>query len=221
MPHMDHPPQRIVDRASLMQCIFWIAFDQTPLFSDHEALRGPITAWGRIRQKTSSNLRVYLMARKKRNLHDLDCAPWDRNGTPWGEEADYYAKESGQDFEVCRDFVILMYLQYGDERALVDLLRTGKAPSPAVLRYMAALMGAPSSELHTDLPAKISVSGDNGHHKRERDLVWRDRLLNDLVEGELKKLRANYEVEIDKVAADYGFGKQTVRDAYDKRRPRK
>jgi hypothetical protein len=39
MPLMKQSPYRIVSAASLKQCIFWLAYDQTPLLHDHEDIR--------------------------------------------------------------------------------------------------------------------------------------------------------------------------------------
>jgi len=39
MPFKKNNPNRIVSEATLKQCIFWIAYDYTPLFSIHEDIR--------------------------------------------------------------------------------------------------------------------------------------------------------------------------------------
>lgn len=39
MPLMQNIPYRIVSEANLKQCLFWLAYDQTPLYPDHEDLR--------------------------------------------------------------------------------------------------------------------------------------------------------------------------------------
>ena len=39
MPIMKNSPYRIAKTSSLKQCIFWIAYDQTPLLPDHEDIR--------------------------------------------------------------------------------------------------------------------------------------------------------------------------------------
>jgi hypothetical protein len=158
------------------------------------------------------------MAGKKRILHDLDCGPWDPAGTPWGQEATSYCQESREPFDECRDIVILDYLQNGDTRPLVDLLRTGKAPGPAVLRFMAAMFGEPTHKLHESLSFELLIKGKNGNRVRQRDYVWRDKLLSDSVEKIMNGDRGVYESAIMTVAKKYDLSVDTVRNAYDERR---
>ena len=86
------------------------------------------------------------MARKPKELHPIEGDPWDKESTVWGHEADWRSKEKGGSFEIWRDIVIIDYLQAGDLRPLIAPLVTGNAPGPAVLRYVAGMMGAPSHE---------------------------------------------------------------------------
>lgn len=157
------------------------------------------------------------MARKKRELHSLDCPPWDKTGTPWGQEAETYRQGSNEPYEKCRDFVIMNYLHNGDVRPLADLLQTGSAPGPAVLRYIAAMLEAPSSEHHLGLPFNLLIKGKDGNRARERDIVWRDKLLSDHVEKKMGDKTGLYDAATLEVATEYNLSVDTVRKAYDKR----
>jgi hypothetical protein len=66
--------------------------------------------------------------------------PWDLESTPWGTETDYVHRETGEPLNKCRDYVILRYLMEGDTRPLAALFSIGRAPGPAVLDYLAAML---------------------------------------------------------------------------------
>ncbi len=161
------------------------------------------------------------MARKKKELFPIEGPPWDKKNTPWGQEADFYSQQSGDSFAKCRDFVILSYLQYGDPRPLVALFMTGKAPGPAVLRYVAGMMGHPTHNKLRNLPFEMFLKGRNGKKPKDRELVWRDFLLNKNVEKEMALDKKYEHAAVPDVAELSGLGKQTVRDAYDKYHPRR
>jgi hypothetical protein len=161
------------------------------------------------------------MARKKKELFPIEGHPWDKQGTPWGQEADYYSRKTGDPFERCRDFVILLYLYDGDPRPLTALLSTGEPPGPAVLRYVAAMLAAPSHDQRPKVPFELIVKGRNGRKPKDRELKWRDVLVSKLVEDEMALGKKYEHAAAPDVAASLGLGVQTVRDAYDKFHPRK
>ena len=160
------------------------------------------------------------MARKKKEQFPIEGHPWDKESTVWGHEADWRSKEEGDSFEKWRDIVIADYLHNGDLRPLAALLVTGKAPGPGVLRYLAGMMGAPSSNKLLNLPFEMIIKGRKGRKKKDRELKWRDFLLNKQVEKRIKTDEF-YDPAILDVAALTGLGEQIVRDAYDKHHPKK
>ncbi len=161
------------------------------------------------------------MARKKKELFPVQGHPWDKESTPWGQEADFLSRRSGNPFAICRDFIILIYLSYGDAKPLAALFMTGEAPGPAVLRYVAGMMGAPTYNKHLDLPFEMFLKGRNGRKWKDRELVWRDFLLNKKVEKEMAGGKKYEHAAVPDIAALSGLGEQTVRDAYDKYHPRR
>ena len=161
------------------------------------------------------------MARKKKKLLPIEGPPWDKKNTPWGQEAAFLSDQSDEPFAIWRDFIILSYLQYGDPRPLVALFMTGKAPGPAVLRYVAGMMGHPTHNKLRDLPFEMFLKGRNGRKPKDRELVWRDFLLNKNVEKEMALDKKYEHAAVPDVAELSGLGKQTVRDAYDKYHPRR
>ncbi len=161
------------------------------------------------------------MARKKKELHKIEGDPWSLADTPWGQEAHHFSRESGEPFEKCRDLVILQYLSDGDTRPLLALIRTGQAPGPGVLRYVAAMMGEVRHNKLENLPFRLEVKGNDGNKPRDGELRWRDYLLNKNVECEMEEGGKYEHHAIPNIASLSGLGKQTVRDAYDKFHPRK
>jgi hypothetical protein len=161
------------------------------------------------------------MARKKKELFPIEGYPWDKESTPWGQEADFLSNQSSEPFELCRDFIILSYLEYGDSRPLAALIMIGEAPGPAVLRYMAGMMGAPSDVKHLDLPFELSLKGRNGRKPKDRELEWRNFLLSRNVEKEMASGKKYEHAAVPDIASLTGLGEQTVRDAYDKYHPKK
>ena len=161
------------------------------------------------------------MARKKKEQFPIEGHPWDKESTVWGHEADWRSKEEGDSFEKWRDIVIADYLHDGDLRPLAALLMTGKAPGPAVLRYVAGMMGHPTHNKLRDLPFEMIIKGRNGRKKKDRELWWRDFLLNKNVEKEMSRGKKYEHAAVPDVAALSGLGEQTVRDAYDKYHPRR
>ena len=156
------------------------------------------------------------MAKKKKELISVKGPPWDKESTPWGQEADFLSRQSGNPFAICRDFVILNYLDYGDPRPLAALFMTGEAPGPAVLRYVAGMMGAPTHNKLLDLPFEMILKGRNGRKPKNRELKWRDFLLNKHVEKEMARGNKYEHAAVPDIAELSGLGEQTVRDAYDK-----
>lgn len=161
------------------------------------------------------------MARKKKVLFPHEGHPWDKENTPWGQEADFYSQKTGEPFAKCRDIIITEYLHSGDPRPLAEIFMTGKAPGPGVLRYLAGMMGAPSHDKHLDLPFELILKGRKGKKPKNRELKWRDFLLNKNVEKEMIQGKKYEHAAVPDVAELSGLGQQTVRDAYDKYHPRK
>lgn len=161
------------------------------------------------------------MARKKKEMYPVDGHPWDRDGTPWGHQASYFSQETGEPFEKCRDIVITDYLHNGDIRPLAALFVTGEAPGPAVLTYIAGMMGAPLGEKLKDLPFELRIKGRNGNKPKDRELLWRDFSISRDVENEMASGKKYALAAVPDVAAKWEVGEQTVRDAYDKYHPRK
>lgn len=161
------------------------------------------------------------MARKKKEDFAVEGDQWDKESTPWGQEADYYSQQTGEPFAKCRDVIILSYLCCGDARPLVALFATGEAPGPGVLRYVAGMMGAPTHSKHRELPFRMYLKGRNGNKRKDGELRWRDFLLSKNVENEIAGGKKYEHAAIPDVAELSGLGKQTVRDAYDKFHPKK
>ena len=140
--------------------------------------------------------------------------------TPWGQEIDYYERETGWTFEYSSDFTILRYLIDGDTRPLASFFEGGFAPGAIVLKYLSGML-YPTSRTKKYIPFKIELKtrlGQKGRrHNPEND--WRDFLIakNAMQIGE-KHGPGGYEATITEVA-DMLPGKknkkQTVRDAYD------
>ena len=161
------------------------------------------------------------MASKKKELILHEGHPWDKENSPWGQEADYYSQKTGEPFSKCRDIIITEYLNNGDPRPLAEILKMGEAPGPGVLRFLAGMMGAPSHEKHLDLPFEVILKGRKGRKPKDRELKWRTFLLNKNVENKISQGKKYEFVAIPEVAELSGLGEQTVRDAYDKYHPRK
>ncbi len=132
---------------------------------------------------------------------------------------------TGETIEYCRDFVVLRYLLDGDTRPLAALLASGRAPGPAVLRYLSAML-QPADGTEDKVPFRLNVK-DRLQRKGARhdpEIMWRDFLLSKNVEREMNE-RGKYEWHaIPNVASMLPNAKkayQTVRDAYDKRHPKK
>ena len=70
------------------------------------------------------------MARKKKELILHEGHPWDKENSPWGQEADYYSQKTGEPFSKCRDIIITDYLQNGDPRPLAAIFMMGEPPGP-------------------------------------------------------------------------------------------
>lgn len=156
------------------------------------------------------------MARKKKEQYPIEGYPWDKENTPWGQEAEHYSQSSGEPFDKCRDFVILLYLKCGDPIPLAALLMTGEAPGPVVLKYLAGMMGAPNNDKFADLPFELIIKGRKGNKRKDRTLVWRDFAISKNVENAMSD-NEKYEFAVSDIAEAFDLGNQLVRDAYDKR----
>jgi len=163
------------------------------------------------------------VARKKNeDRFPIDGQLWDIESTPWGQEAEYRREQSAEaePFSYWRDHVILSYLDWGDVRPLVAFIMTGEAPGPAVLRYIAAMLGEPTHDSHLDLPFKLTIKGRDGAKARDRELEWRDFLLSKNVEKEMVEGKKYEHAAVPDIAALSGLDKSTVRKAYDKHHPK-
>ena len=79
------------------------------------------------------------------------------------------------------------------------------------------MLEAPSSEHHLGLPFNLLIKGKDGNRARERDIVWRDKLLSDSVENKMGDKTGLYDAATLEVATEYNLSVDTVRKAYDKR----
>ncbi len=161
----------------------------------------------------------------KKPEYEVEGDRWHPIDTPWGQEADYYHRNTDETFEYCRDLVILKYLSYGDTRPLAAWLMSGRAPGPAVLRHLSAMLH-PTDGTEDKVPFRLTVK-DRLHRKgprRDPEKTWRDFQISRNVERELSEGKKYEWDAIQNVAsmlpnADTAF--QTVRDAYDKHHPKK
>ena len=161
----------------------------------------------------------------KKHKYEVQGDLFHPTDTAWGSEADYFHRMTGETIEYCRDFVVLRYLLDGDTRPLAALLASGRAPGPAVLRYLSAML-QPADGTEDKVPFRLNVK-DRLQQKGARhdpEIMWRDFLLSKNVEREMNE-GGKYEWHaIPNVAsmlpnAEKAY--QTVRDAYDKRHPKK
>jgi hypothetical protein len=157
--------------------------------------------------------------------HQIQGDPWDSLDTGWGSEADYFHRMTGESVEYCKDCVILRYLMAGDTRPLAALMMSGRAPGPAVLKHVSAML-QPADGTENEVPFRLNVKSRLKQKGRRRDpeKSWRDLLISKNVERILEE-GGKYEWHaIPEVAAmlpNAGKAHQTVRDAYDERHPNK
>jgi hypothetical protein len=140
--------------------------------------------------------------------------------TPWGQEIDYYERETGRTFEESSDLTILRYLIHGDTRPLASFFEGGFTPGPVVLKYLSAML-YPIDGTEKTIPFKIKLKtrlGQKGRrHNPEND--WRDFLIGiNAMQIAAKNGPGGYDATIAEVS-DMLPGernkKQTIRDAYD------
>ena len=165
------------------------------------------------------------MKKQKKQEYVVQGHPWHPTDTPWGSEAEYVYRMTGDTIECCRDRVIVRYLMAGDTRPLAALLSLGRAPSPAVLRYLSAMLH-PADGTEDEMPFRLDVKDRLQRKGRRRDPEnwWRDILISKNVEREMDE-GGKYEWHaIPNVASMFSNPdkvRQTVRDAYDKYHPKK
>ena len=156
--------------------------------------------------------------------YEITGHPWHPKDTPWGSEADYYHRKMDGTFEYWRDAVILLYLKAGDTRPLAALMMSGRAPGPAVLRYLAEML-QPTEGSEAANPISLVRKRRNGKAGPypNPENKWRDTLLADHMEMLIAK-GAKYEfeavLEVAKMLPNGLKAAQTVRDAYDRRNPK-
>src|SRR5215471_19324877 len=142
-------------------------------------------------------------------------------GTPWGIETEHYARESGLPFNVCRDFVILRWLQKGDATPLALLFALGHAPGPAVLKHVAGMLNPDLQQpngLQTTfrLDVKRATGAKGRRDSPENDV--RDLLLYQNVKR-LMSDGLSYEAAVANLCETLGWDLSrapTVRRAYDR-----
>ena len=170
------------------------------------------------------------MKKQKKHKDDVQGHPWSLKDTPWGQEAEHANKTHGWPINSCRDAVILHYLIAGDTRPLAALLTLGRAPGPAVLRYLSAML-QPADGTEDKVPFRLNVKDRLGRKGRRRDpeIAWRNFLLSENVERKMEE-GEKYEFGAIPYVASMLSGddktggdkyEQTVRDAYDERHPKK
>jgi hypothetical protein len=156
--------------------------------------------------------------------YEIPGHSWHPTDTPWGSEADYYHRMTDETSEYCRDFVILRYLMDGDTRPLAALMMLGRAPGPAVLRHLAAMLH-PAEGSEVKIPISLVRKRRNGKAGPypNPENKWRDTLLAEHMEMLIAK-GAKYEFEavpeVANMLPNPLTAEQTVRDAYDLRNPR-
>jgi len=156
--------------------------------------------------------------------YEITGHPWHPTDTPWGSDADFFHRMTDETPEYCRDFVILRYLMDGDTRPLAALMALGRAPSPAVLKHLAAMLhpAEGSEEKNPISLVRKRRNGKAGPYPNP-ELKWLGNLQSEQVKIKMAE-GANYEFEaIPEVAKMLPNGlkaEQTVRDAYDLRNPR-
>ncbi len=161
----------------------------------------------------------------KKHKYEVQGDLWHPTDTAWGSEADYFHRMTGKTVEYCQDFVILRYLFAGDTRPLAALLASGCAPGPAVLRHLSAML-QPADGTEDKVPFRLNVQDrlQRRGPRHDPEITWRNFLLSKNVEREMDE-EGKYEWHaIPNVAsmlpnAEKAY--QTVRDAYDKRHPKK
>jgi hypothetical protein len=160
------------------------------------------------------------MARKPKHPFPLEGEPWGRTDRPWGQQASDLSNRTEVPFNLARDYVILTYLlTAGDTRPLIDLLQTGDAPGPQVLKYVAAMIGLPhENKLNMSLPYKLVVKGQDGRKAKDGELLWRDELLSSKMEAKMAE-GERYKNVPDDIANELDglIGRETIRKAYDGR----
>jgi hypothetical protein len=166
----------------------------------------------------------------RKKLDDTPTLPWRADpDAQWVQEADYYSKNSSCSEDEARDLVILRYLHAaGDTRPLVSWIMTGRAPGPAVQRYLAQMFEPNEADLDK-LPYEFGRKRRNGARGKHPDpaLNWRDRLVATIVEKNMsgKKARPYERAIAETVTQLPEFGLElsadAVRKAYDDRHKRK
>ena len=125
--------------------------------------------------------------------YEITGHPWHPRDTPWGSEADYYHRMTDETLEYCRDAVILRYLMDGDTRPLAALMMLGRAPGPAVLRYLAAML-QPTEGSEAENPISLVRKRRNGEAGPypNPELKWLGKLLSEQVKMQIAQGK-NYE----------------------------
>jgi len=93
--------------------------------------------------------------------YEIEGHPWSLTETPWGTEADYAHRVTGEPIEQCRDYVIMRYLMEGDTRPLAALFSLGHAPGTMVLDYVAGMLH-PADGTETEIEYILKPKRRNG-----------------------------------------------------------
>lgn len=157
-----------------------------------------------------------------KKTYEIEGPPWSLTDTPWGMEADYARRLTGNHIDICRDYVILRYLLDGDTRPLAALMALGHAPGPAILKHLADML-QPADSTEDEIKYALKPKRRNGDPgpRINPELKWLG-LLEALNVQKLMGEGAKYEFEaIPKVAEMLPNGLkafETVRAEYDKRK---
>ncbi|TIL58616.1 MAG: hypothetical protein E5Y79_19105 [Mesorhizobium sp.] len=151
--------------------------------------------------------------------------------TAWDALAQSLCDEKGELLADARDAVIVMWLAKGDTRPFYDWVLHGHEPSSGVVKMIAAMMAKADSPdvlpetIRSGLSYGLSITGKKRGDRSNPEIEARDYLIYRDV-SRMIAAGEKYEAAVAAVhegLPDIGINvsRQTVRDAYDRRRPKR
>ncbi|SIT58782.1 conserved hypothetical protein [Mesorhizobium prunaredense] len=151
--------------------------------------------------------------------------------TAWDALAQCLCDEKGELLADARDAVIVMWLEKGDTRPFYDWVLRGHEPSSGVVRMIAAMMAKADSPdvlpatIRSGLSCGLSITGKKRGDRSNPENDARDYFIYRDVARKIAS-GGGYEAAIAAVheglpRIGINIGRQSVRDAYDKRHRRK
>lgn len=144
--------------------------------------------------------------------------------TGWDAAAQRAVDEMGWKLPLARDFVIGFFLAAGDMRPFSDWVLRGHKPSERVMKAVALMMcESVPDDVSAALPFALVRKRRVGGRKNSRpnpELAVRDWFLAENVRAQFIE-PGQYEAAIQAVSEMGAIGRQTVRDAYDKKHSRR